>query len=566
MNKHYIQLEEANCLNCMRCVRICPTKAMTYLNYQPIIQEDECILCGKCYVVCNHDAKKVYSDFALIQSWLKAKEQVIISLAPSFVSVWPNLKQLRKDLLELGFFKVEETAVGANLVSEIYAKLIQEKKLTNIITTCCPSVVSLVEKYYPELTDQLAPVVSPMIAHGMLLKQQYPNSKVIFVTPCVAKQKEADQKKYAGIIDGCITMQELDELLHRNFSFENTYNSKEKWEDISGEIARVYPIVGGIVKTLPTSLQKDYHLISVDGINRVKKTLEAIKKGELSGYFIEMNMCEGSCLNGPLLSHFQPDEWRGRDAIYNNVDLFNKVKSCDNGQTFFTKYQPEHLSQVNYNEAQILDTLYLMGKTSKANELDCGMCGYETCREKAIAVLQNKADINICLPNALEKAKSISNIIIENTPNGIIVLNEQLLVQEINPAALHMLNLDNVNARGMPVLAILPSPELIATIQNTVKIQYYQYSYESLQLVIEHAIIYLEKIHSYVLILMDLSVDEAKDKIIKEMKATTLKITQEVIDKQMRTVQEIASLLGETTAQSKVALTKLMKVISEDDE
>ena len=562
MNKQYIQLQEANCRNCMRCVRICPTKAMTYVDYQPIIKNDECILCGQCYLVCPHDAKRVFSDLDKVKKWLSNNEKIIISLAPSFASVWPNLNELKKSLLELGFYDVQEAAIGARIVSEAYTTLIKEKKMKNIITTCCPSVVSLVKKYYPELLDQLAPVVSPMIAHGMKIKKDHPDCKVVFITPCVAKQKEADEEKYMGLIDATITMGDFYDYLNGKVNDELISNIK--WDKIEGEISRMYPTPGGIVETLSKELSDEYYLINVEGSERVRRTLDSIKKGDLNGYFIEMSQCENSCLGGPLLSHFKHNEWAARSAIYNNVDLNNKVKVTGEATDYFTEYKAEHLVKFEHTNEQIKDILFLMGKTSENKELNCGMCGYETCREKAIAVLDGKADPKICLPNALEKAKSISNTIIENTPNGIIVLDKNNNVQEINPSAINMLNLGNINLKGFPLFSILPSSELQKEIKETNKVQYFEHKYEDLGIIIEHAIMKLTDSEIVVLVLMDVTVNITKDKIIKEMKQQTFKITQDVIDNQMRTVQEIASLLGETTAKSKIALTQLMKVIDED--
>jgi uncharacterized Fe-S cluster-containing protein len=435
--------------------------------------------------------------------------------------------------------------------------------MKNIITTCCSSVVYLVEKYYPELVDQLAPVVSPMIAHGMKIKEDFPECKVVFVTPCIAKQKEADENKYEGIIDATITMGDFNDYLQGNLKDELI--ADVKWDNIEGGISRMYPTPGGIIKTLSTELSNEYYLINVEGSERIKRTLESIKNGELEGYFIEMSECDNSCLGGPLLSHFKHNEWTARSVIYKNVNLDNKVIVLDEKLDYFGNYKAENLIKFDYNNDQIKDILYLMGKSSKEKELNCGMCGYETCREKAIAVLDGKADPKICLPNALEKAQSISNIIIENTPNGIIVLDKNNNIQEINPAAIHMLNLGDINPKGFPLITVLPSVELEKEINETQKVQYVEHKYDNLGVTIEHAIMKLAESEMVILILMDITVNIAKDRIIKEMKQQTFKITQDVIDSQMRTVQEIASLLGETTAKSKIALTKLMKVIEEDE-
>lgn len=558
--QHYIRLQEANCRSCMRCVRVCPTKAMTYVDHQPIIQEEECILCGQCYLICPHSAKKLQSDFTKVKGWLSEGQEVLVSVAPSFAAIWPHYPQLKKQLLTLGFSGVEETARGAKIVSQAYTDLLKEKKMKNIITTCCPSVVSLVEKEFPELVDQLAPVVSPMIAHGMALRKEHPDAKIVFITPCIAKQKEIHDPRFEGIIDATLTMPELAGWLEKSGVQEE--KSEEPWQDFEGKITRLYPTPGGILKTLSRDLS-DYKLVSAEGISRVKRTLEAIRNGQLEGYFFELSSCAESCLGGPLLSHFKHNEWLAQSVIRDNVDVNDKIRSGPLPVDVEAKWRSENLQRRHYSEEEIQDMLWIMGKTNRTKELDCGMCGYETCRDKAVAVLDGKADPKICLPMALENAESMSNLIIENTPNGIIVLNKDHNIQEINPSAQHMLRLDMINPKGMPIESLLPSDELTRILNTQQKVQYFRMEYPQYGMIIEHAVIQLDQIT--ILILMDLTVEETKEKVIRTMQQQTVEVAQKVIDDQMRTVQEIASLLGETTAKSKVALTRLMKAISDDD-
>lgn len=556
---HYIKLSEANCRNCLRCVRVCPTKAMTYVNHQPSIIENECILCGKCFVVCPHSAKKVNSDLNKVNQWLENNEKVILSVAPSFVAVWPKFKQLEKILLNRGYFKIEETALGAKIVSEAYIQLLEEGKMKNIISTCCPAAVALVEKEYGDLVDQLAPVVSPMVAHAMDIKKRYPDAKVVFLSPCIAKQKEIDDERFKGAVDATISMDDLAKTVMNDLKDEEV----EDWEDFEGSITRLYPTPGGIIKTLPRETK--YKKVNIEGVDRLKHALNSIREGMLEGYFFEMSACHESCLGGPLLLHSDHNEWLGQSVIRNSVDENSKVKPKFVDNEYRAQWEKQNIIRIEYTEEQIQDMMYMMGKTTKAKEHNCGACGYETCRDKAIAVLDGKADPKICLPNALEHAESISNLIIDNTPNGIVVLDGELNIREINPSAKHMLQLDDINPLGMPVVSILPDDELVDIIKNVRRVQYHRAYYPQYGRIFEHAIMKLEAEDYVVLILMDLTVEETKEKVMKQIRQQTVQITQQVIDDQMRTVQEIASLLGETAAKSKIALTKLKKAMEEDD-
>ncbi|MBP3868900.1 MAG: 4Fe-4S binding protein [Solobacterium sp.] len=557
----YIRLEPSHCHNCLRCVRACPTNAMTYLKNQPTIVEEECILCGRCYSVCPHDAKAVISDLDRIKEWLNNKEEVIISAAPSFVAVWPQFSSLVKILESRGFSAVRETAEGAKLVTKAFRNLIDEGTMENIITTCCPAVNSLIEKEYGELTPFMAPVVSPMIAHGRLIKQEHPNAKVVFLSPCIAKFKEIRDERFAGSIDACIGMDELLMWISGTLKEEE----EKDWDEFEGSIARLYPTPGGILNCIEHN-NRNYKYIDVEGIDRIQKVLEAMKEGTLKGYFVEMSACIGSCIGGPLLSHFKHNEWLGQSVIRENVDMNAKITGGELPFDLSAQWKPEDIWRPKHTEEEIQAEMIRLGKVSQDKIHDCGACGYETCRLKAIAVLDGKADPRICLPEALERAESLSNVVIENTPNGIIVFDKDLNVREMNPSARKMLNLDMINPTGMPIGAVLPDDALERLVRMTGRrTEYIRVYYENYKKLLDHAIVNVESQDLYVVILMDRTDESIREEKLRRMRERTIDVTSEVIDEQMRTVQEIASLLGETTAKSKVALTKLKRAMDEDE-
>ena len=253
-------------------------------------------MCGNCYSVCRHDAKKIISDFNKVKTWLANGEKVIMSVAPSFVSVWPRFSSLTKILKSRGFYAVEETARGAAVVSKAYENLIKEHKMKNIITTCCPAANSLIEKEYGDLVEFMAPVESPMIVHAKMIKEEHPDAKVVFLSPCIAKYKEIHDERFAGYVDACINMQELFEWIEN----EPCVDEESDWQDFEGSISRLYPTSGGILTTLEN--KENYKFVSVEGIDRIKSFLQAIRNGHLEGYFFEVNACIGSCMGGPLVS------------------------------------------------------------------------------------------------------------------------------------------------------------------------------------------------------------------------------------------------------------------------
>ncbi len=555
----YIRLQESNCKNCLRCVRVCPTKAMAYVNYQPQIIEDECILCGKCFVICPHSAKKIKSDLNQVNQWINNKQKVIATVAPSFIGVWSSFNELKSKLIEKGFYDVIETSFAASKVSEHYNYLIAENKMNNIISTCCPVVVDLIEKEYPELIEALASIVSPMIASGVLIKEQHPDAKVVFINPCIAKKREIKDIRNNGIIDATIEMDELEYYLK-----DVHVDYKDNLDSFDGDIARIYPTPSGILKTL-NSKDSNYETFSVEGISRIRLALEAIKNKEIEKCFIEMSACKESCLGGPILENHYHKKWASETKLKRQIHNSSVIKNMNNLPAFKAKWQSQLKTKQSFSEAQIQDMLYILGKTNENQVLNCGSCGYETCKEKAIAVLENKADPNLCIPDALEMALSTSNLVIKNTPNGIIVIDSKLQIETINPAAKAMFRLESTNCNEMPIQAIIQCSELEYAINHPQKIQYFKYYYDEYKILVNHCVIYLKEHHKFIIILMDLTIEETKEKIIRKYRENTLEITQKIIDDQMRTVQEVASLLGESTANSKIALSKLMKAIEKDE-
>jgi iron only hydrogenase large subunit-like protein len=549
-----IDLQEKNCKNCHHCVRNCPVKAISFATGKPEIVEEECILCGNCYVICPHDAKKVNSDIDRVMSWLKSGEKVHCSLAPSFVGLLQTEERVKQTLLRMGFASVEETSIGAAEVSAHYRELCKQGNMTNILSTCCPVVVKLITTRFPQLVDQLAPVISPMRASGKMLKQKHPKDKIVFIGPCIAKVEEGE---HCDEIDAVITFEDL-------FDFADMDKEAFFTTEFIGDISRVYPTTGGILQTVASGCG-DYSLMTVDGIGPLMECLQAIVDHTIEHVFIEMSACVGSCLGGPMLKKGQQRRWKAQQILSvtnqnNGWPVYQIQSDC------YTEYKENPLVQPEFSTLQIKQVLRSLGKTDIEHELNCGACGYETCKAKAVGVLQGKADPHLCLPFALEQAQSISNLIIEHTPNGIIVVDENEFIKEINPAAREYLDCVNYPVVHWPLEAILPSEEICSQLRSLQDVRYFTKEYPHLNKTFHHALIPITKQHINVVILMDLTEEKHKERKIKEYRQTIMDVTQKVIDEQMRTVQEIASLLGETTAKSKIALMQLKKTVEEESQ
>jgi len=565
-----IGLEKSNCKNCYKCIRNCPVKSIAFRNEQVRIIGDECIYCGNCLLICPQNAKYINSDLQKVKNSIKAGEKLYVSLAPSYIAAFPStgILKISAALKKLGFTHVEETAIGAAQVTSEYEKLIREHKMKNIITTSCPSVNLLVEKYYPSLISQLAPVVTPVIAHARMIKQIYgARAKVVFIGPCISKKYEGSDPDNGNALFSVLTFDELAKWMQEgNIDFSETDSDGRT---LINTLPRYYPAPGGIIKNLHREERRSYECLSVDGIDRCIEILDSIVNDNLTGYFLELNACSGACLGGPVLRMMHTSFLNSNDVLIKNVRRLNEASSAltEGIQAQFTKkFRNRSVIKEQIDEDKIQSVLASTGKTTPDKELNCGCCGYNNCREKAIAVLQGKADINMCVPYMRELAESLSNTVVENTPTGVLVINDKLIVEQINPSATKLLKLSD-NVVGQSICNLLPSEDFYNVLMSGDNILNHKQNYEKLGLVVEQTVIFVKSSRMMFLLLKDITGEEQMLDKHRKVTEQTVEFAHEVINKQMRVVQEIANLLGETTSETKIALSRLTKnIVPEKDD
>ncbi len=563
-----IQFKEANCKNCYKCIRSCQVKSIAFRNEQAEITEKECILCGHCFLACPQNAKYINSNLDKVKGYLKNGEKVYVSVAPSFASCYKDatFPRISAALKKLGFAGVEETSIGAAKVSAHFMQLMKERKMKNIITTCCPTLVLLVEKYYPELVPILSPVAAPMSAHGRVMKQAYGKDiKTVFVGPCISKMHEAQESQ--GAIDAVLLFDEMMQWLEDEGV--DLISEDSDVREMNATVNRLYPIPGGIIKTLDDDSRQNYECVAVDGLDRCAKILDSLKTGELEGYFLEMNACEGSCLGGPGLKENDMPFLKIKDntlRYVKNRAAQEAPQTEEQALDLSKRYQDRAPRRRQPDEAEIEQVFIRMGKTSEDKILNCGGCGYPTCRDKAIAVLQGKADIKMCLPFMREKAESISNVVMDNTPNAIVILDNDFNLMEYNNAAAELFRLNERNYVGRPISMIIDCDDVDEVKETGENIFDRKVFYKDLGITVEQSTIFIRENSMYLLLVKDITEDERQQKQMNAMREETVEVTQKVIEKQMRVAQEIASLLGETTAETKIALTSLKKYIRESED
>ena len=566
-----IDFKDAKCRHCYKCVRYCMVKAISVQNEQAHILKDHCINCGRCMEICPQNAKTFASDMDRVKGYLRQGFKTIISIAPSYLGVleFDRPGQVVDALQRLGFAEVRETAEGAAMVTDEYKKIIREKKMPNIITTCCPSVNDLVEKYYPDCVDLLAPVVSPMVAHGRYIKKVYGDDvKVVFLGPCIAKKQEAiGDERVFGAVDAILTFEELAIWLEE--AGINIHDCEDRpMGNPDPKVNRLYPISGGVIQSVVAEEEADtYHKVYVDGLSNCMEMLECLQRGELDHCFIEANVCEGGCAKGPASARWNTSYVKAKIKIENEVSHKAARNLPDmSTEELHKQFKDNRLKDPVPTEEEIREVLKSTGKYSVEDELNCGACGYPTCRDKAIAVCQNKAELSMCMPYALTQAESMSNVVMDVTPNMIFIIDSTLRIRECNKKAQDLLGVGRDEAVQRYIFEFIVADDIEETLRTKEPVIHKKIQLEHGRMTAEETIVYIENLDSVLVTFQDITREEKIKEQHYNLKVETVEMAQKVIEKQMMVAQEIAGLLGETTAETKVTLTKLRDSILNEGE
>lgn len=562
---NFLEFKPAKCKDCYKCLKHCPVTAIEVIDHQAQIIASRCVLCGTCTMVCPQNAKKVHNSIQEIKDLLANNKHVIASVAPSFISSF-ELKSFDSMLLalkQLGFENGEETAIGAYAVTREYEKLLSKKTYKNFITSACPAINKMIQLYYHDALKYLAPVVSPMVAHAKILKVRYPDAKIVFIGPCIAKKQEAYESK---IIDGVLTFEELKILFDEcGIKLDSSLNKSSQTGKINK--AKYYPISRGIIKSL-NNQESEYEYVAIDGINKCQEALENIN--DFAHMFLELNSCEHACVNGPCSLIKKGTAINANQMIrrYVHRDLENggidEIK-IPAGIDFSCVFNPINPIERQPSEDEIKAILAKTGKFTTDDELNCGACGYDTCRKKAWAVANGYADIEMCVPYMRKKAESMSYEIIQNMPNGIIVIDSNYKIKEINSNASSMLLVSPKEAKDMYIYEVIDSTPFILAIEKKKNTYHQKILIDKTNTIVEISVIALKDEHSAFAVLKDITEKTKAQEKYDQLRQNTIDITNEVINKQMRVAQEIASVLGETVAETKVAILNLKKSLVEEN-
>ena len=572
MGIEIIDFKATKCKHCYKCVRYCEVKAIQVKDERAVIMPDKCILCGHCLKICPQSAKTLKSDLDLVKGFIARGDRVVVSIAPAYMGLlkYKTIGQVRSALIRLGFEDVRETSEGAAFVTAEYARLLEEHAMENIITTCCPSVNDLVEIYYPDLVPYLAPVVSPMIAHGKLLKEELGRDvRVVFLGPCIAKKKESLDVRHQGFIDAVLNFNDINRWLdEEDIVIEDCEDMP--FTRFDPKVNRLYPVTNGVVSSvLATEPEKDgYRKFYVHGVSNCIDLCKSMARGEIKGCFIEMNMCSGGCIKGPTVNDESISRFKVKldmeEAIAREPASGKAMEPVWEKVSFRKRFVDRSPKDPMPTEEQIREILRMTNKTRPEDELNCGACGYPTCRDKAIAVFQHKAEVSMCIPFMHEKAESMANLVMETSPNIVLIVGEDMRILEYSDVGEKYFGKTRSEALQMYLYEFIDPADfqwVFETHQNIhgKRVNYPEYHLSTLQ-----NIVYIEKENAVLATFIDITKEEEQAREDYEKNLETIDLAQKVIHKQMMVAQEIAGLLGETTAETKTTLTKLCQSLLDD--
>jgi iron only hydrogenase large subunit-like protein len=571
MGSAYISTNKAVCRDCYKCLRECPVKAIRMTSGQAYIDETRCVLCGKCVKVCPQNAKNYRNDVAEVKDLINAGKKVIASIAPSYAAVFESweVKRLPAILKVLGFSAVEDASAGALYNTRATFDIIKNDSTRPYMSSACPAVVNYVEKYRPDLIDVLVPVVSPMIAHGKLIKKKYgADAKVVFIGPCIAKKYEAERPEFRNIVDAVLTFHELDEWISgENLSIENCEESR--FDNDAPYFSILFPLSGGMFNTADNSYTRmNSDMLAINGFQPVKEACDYIKTGK-SGKIIEPLFCVSGCIGGPGIE----SEKNVFERKANLLDYFNSARKS--GEPLSTEIDIEAISTGTHftqrkveekdpDEKDIKDILLKIGKTDDDDHLNCGACGYDTCREKAKAVLNGMAEVEMCIPYMRYISERRTDKIIESTPNGIVILNDELNVIHMNASFKTFFNCNEslIGKKISVLMSIEPFEELAAGDKELIETTT---EFEKLNLVFHILLYKLKQDNQIVGIFVDITKNLADRKKLVSLRAKTLIQAQELLEHQIEMAQKLAKFLGESTAKGESLVDSLMS-LTEDEE
>jgi len=567
-----VYTEKNNCQDCYKCIRECPVKAIRCEDESAWIVHERCIFCGHCAQICPVGAKKIRNDLNKAKMIVRTNRNVIVSLAPSWISEFHDYSpsDIVSALKMLGFSEVSETALGAEEYSRQTAEFLSTNQTGIWISSACPSVVDFVTKYFSQLTDRIIPFHSPMLMHARLLRKKYsPDSPIIFIGPCVAKKTESDE--FNEDIDTVLTFNDLrlwlddegitpDLLKHAK---QDQFYPKQAYK------GALYPVDGGMITSVKSGTGvTEAAFMTFSGINNIRQALEGLESFKKESIlFLELMACEGGCINGPGCSKSGATALKRLEIISQNntrtivsentpAPTLDELLPIDSITRDFNNHKP--INRSIYTEKEIEDALRDVGKLSQSDELNCGGCGYNICRDFARALLERQAETSMCVSYMRRMAHDKASVLIQKIPLGVVIVDQKLRIIESNRSFAHLLGEEaemifdvNPGMPGADLRKFLSFHKIFTSVllsgQDMV-----EHDIKDNGKLLHVSVVSIQKSRIVCGIIRDLqSVDVRDDELIKR--------TRKVIRENLATVQKVAYLLGENASRNEAMLNSIIE-------
>jgi iron only hydrogenase large subunit-like protein/uncharacterized Fe-S cluster-containing protein len=547
---------ENGCQDCYKCVRHCPVKAIRIVGGKASVIPEACVACGECVKVCPAHAKKIRSDLSRLKELLASGAKVYASIAPSFTGYFRGVTvgQLSAALLRAGFAGVSETAHGAESVSAHVARLLAATESPLVVSSACPAAVDMVRKYLPAYAQFISPLPSPVRAHARLIKQtEGAEAKVVFFGPCAAKKNEADANP--GELALAVIFPALERLLE-----EKGISFGEEAPLLLGPAAegRFYSVEGGMNDTLRDG-RDNIRYLSVSGLDNLRRLLEGVDLQKVMArtggrkIFLEVLACPGGCVNGPAMP-----PGGGTLATLLATDETAPLQTSA-GRNFehcgVSSYPAAPVVEKDPDEQAMSEALSRVGKHTKSDELNCGACGYTTCREFAKALLAGKAEEAMCHTWLKRNFERTSNALIRYIPAGVVIVDGKGAIRECNRLFAELAGAADEfdalgNLEGLCVDAFLPEfADLFAgALDHGSEIVKYRQHWRGR--IVTVSVFPIARGGFAGAVVQDVTQNEGQREEIA-VKA------REVIRKNVYTVQQVARLFGEHIAETEVMLNEI---------
>ena len=548
MRNQLIFTDKAKCVDCYKCLRNCPVKAISIIDGQASVVDELCITCGTCINVCPQGAKHFRDDLFLAKQLIKEyRGRIAFSIAPSFVALFNKRERMKfiTALKKLGGNFISETTVGADIISEKTREILRNKKKYSLISSACPVVLNYILKYKQEKAENILPLLSPMLSHAIHLKKKLGSDwKVIFVGPCVAKKGEIEKFEVKNSVDVVLTFDEIfkwfdDEGIVLSDLEDGTF------DEVSSKDIALYPISGGAFKKL--GVEENHNFLLASGESEIFELLN--KDEENESLFVEALFCDGGCINSFLMQKYGNFFERKRRVFEYAED--KKVEEIEYFVgNLYKKYKPFPMKEKVFSEEEIRTVLEYTGKTEREAELNCGACGYDSCREKAIAVLKGLAVPEMCMPYMKRLAESYNDKIMQTTPNGIAIVDEELKILSINDAFKRMFKCGE-SILGKRISYLMEPDSFEKLVSGSEKKIIDEVIYLAGYNIYCKRIIYsLDEFKRYVAIFIDITELKKGREELEKMKTDSILRAKELLEHQLSIAENVTKFLGESIAKT----------------